>query len=481
MRHFFGLAACAVLLAACQDTQAPLGPRAPEFVPSFAVTLDPALTEALATATESDTLEVVVSFDEALTTAPDLINAILDLGAGVIGFEHLPMVAAYATPAQITTIQTLVGVRSMDLNTSERTLNQQVIGSVQADQVHALGITGKGVGIAILDTGIDAGHPDLAFGTKTVQNVRMVGNTKDLYHFKGKENSTLKKGAKLFVENVENTDTDNGHGSHVAGTAAGTGEASDGKYKGVAPGAHLIGINASAGGFLPRIMLLAGFDYILDRQKDYNIQVVNNSWGSRGEFNPESSIAIATKEVHDAGVTVVFAGGNSGPDQNTMNPHSVAPWVISVAAGCKLGEDPTNSRAHCNDGRDRVLGDFSSRGIPGDPIYHPDILAPGIHTVSTRSSTGLAIGAFALTHDASICKIATEHVAYYTCISGTSMASPAVAGIVALMEEASGGTLTPDQALEVLARTAKPLDGYAEWEVGAGYADALAAVKALKK
>jgi len=78
----------------------------------------------------------------------------------------------------------------------------------------------------------------------------------------------VKKGFELFVENVPNTDTDNGHGTHVAGTAAGWGRASNGKYAGVAPGAHLIGINASAGGFLPLIMILAGFDYILEHQKE---------------------------------------------------------------------------------------------------------------------------------------------------------------------------------------------------------------------
>ena len=480
MKRFLSLALCAVLATACQDAQTPTAVGTPEFAPAFGISVDPALTDALAGATEGDTLEVVVSFDETLTTASTLVGAILDLGAGVIGFEHLPMVAAYATPSQISVIQTLAGVRSLDANTGHKTLNREAVRSVQADQVHALGVTGKGVGIAILDTGIDAGHPDLAFGSKTVQNAKMVGNSRDLYHFKGKTNSTLKKGAKLFAEGIENTDTDHGHGSHVAGTAAGTGAASDGKYAGVAPGAHLVGVAAAVGGSLPTIMLLAGFDYILDNQKEYNIQVVNNSWGGAGQFNPESSIAIATREVHDAGITVVFAGGNDGPDQNTMNRHAVAPWVIGVAAGCKLGEDPTNSRAHCPDGRDRVLGDFSSRGIPGDPLYHPDILAPGIHMVSTRSSTGLGVGAFALNHDATICSIATEHVAYYTCISGTSMASPVVAGIVALMEEASGGTLTPDQALKVLTETATPLAGYAEWEVGAGYADALAAVRAAK-
>ena len=425
-------------------------------------------------------------------TADAFTDAVQLTGAGVIGFKHLPMVAALATPAHVVAIQALPGVRSVYLNASQELLNKEGGESINADDVHALGITGKGVGIAILDTGIDGTHPDLDFPSKTVQNVKAGVNTKDVYEFPGRDETTglktpkpVKKGAEIFVENLENTDTDNGHGTHVAGTAAGNGTASAGKYKGVAPGAHLIGISAAVGGSLPTLLLLAGFDYIIENQRKYNIQVVNNSWGSSGAFRPTSPIAIATKETHDAGITVVFAAGNSGPAQNTMNPHSVAPWVISVAAGCKTTNDANfaNWQARCKDvnGRAPVLASFSSRGIPGDPLYHPDILAPGVRIVSTRALTGAFVNALALRDDATACAIATEHVDSYTCINGTSMASPHIAGLVALLEEASGGKLTPDQALAALQSTARKLDGFGEWEVGAGYADALAAVKAVRK
>jgi serine protease AprX len=70
---------------------------------------------------------------------------------------------------------------------------------------------------------------------------------------------------------------------------------------------------------------------------------------------------------------------------------------------------------------------------------------------------------------------------YYTCASGTSMATPHVTGVVALMQEAAGGRLTPDQVATVLTQTARPLPGFAEWEVGAGYVDALAAVNAVRR
>jgi serine protease AprX len=169
--------------------------------------------------------------------------------------------------------------------------------------------------------------------------------------------------------------------------------------------------------------------------------------------------------------------------------------VISVAATCKIGvADPTNSESHCmlddgsnpiaptdNEPRAHVLADFSSRGVPGDPLYHPDISAPGVHIVSTRASTGTALNALDLSHDARICNISPLNQPFYTCASGTSMASPHIAGVVALMQEAAGGTLTPAQVLNALTSTARPLPGYAAWEVGAGFVDAYAAVMAVKK
>ena len=487
--------ALSLLVAACQESLVPVAPSdtdRPAFLALESIDVDPALSAALSTAASTDQLEIIAVFDPAATTAQAFGDAVQLTGAGVIGFRHLPMIAALATPAQATAIQSLSGVRSLYLNTSQSLLNKEGVASINADQVHALGITGKGVGIAILDTGIDGAHPDLAFPSKTVQNVKAVANTKDVYEFAGRDSLTglrtpkpVKKGAELFVQNLVNTDTDNGHGTHVAGSAGGDGTASAGKYRGVAPGAKLIGVSAAVGGSLPTLLLLAGFDYIIDNQREYNIQVVNNSWGSSGAFRPTSPIAVATKATHDAGITVVFAAGNSGPSQNTMNPHSVAPWVISVAAGCKTTSDANaaNWQARCKDpnGRAPLLASFSSRGIPGDPLYHPDVLAPGVRIVSTRAITGAFVNAVALRDDATTCAISTEHVSGYTCINGTSMASPHVAGVAALLEEASGGTITPDEVLAVIQRTARPLTGFGEWEVGAGYTDALAAVLAVKR
>jgi serine protease AprX len=449
----------------------------------FCAPLDPALEAVLGPANGADALEVIVNFDDGVTTAETLTEAVLAAGAGVIQFRHLSMLAALATPPQIAAIRALPGVQSIYLNRRLQYLLAESVPSIRADAVHASGITGRGVGIAILDSGIDGLYnPDVAYPTKTIQNVKAVADLRDLFTFANWPEEIpgpIAQGAAIFIENLPNSETSTGHGTHVAGIAAGSGTASGGKYTGVAPGANLVGVGV--GDVLFLFWVLAGFDYILDHRERYGIEVVNNSWGTTGEFDPEDPVNEATWAVHDAGIAVVFAAGNEGPGANTLNPYSVAPWVISVAAGCKLVADPTDSAVRCNDGRDRVLADFSSRGIPGDPMYHPDITAPGVRIVSARASTGVVMTVLDLNEDALACAIAPAHLLFYTCASGTSMAAPHVAGVIALLEEASGGTLTPDQALEVITRTARPLPGYALWEVGAGYLDALAAVEAVRQ
>jgi serine protease AprX len=495
----------AVVLAACSD--APLVPDQPQSPKQFNVT-DADLATALAAAAPTDRLEVIATFDPQFTAGDVVQSAILDLGAGALGFKHLPMIAALATPAEIAAIQALPGITGVYLSTVEKPLNREAVTSVKADQVYAyspgVGYDGRGVGIAIIDTGIDATHPDLALGSKTVQNVHTAGHSKDFYEFAGRDTLTglktpkeLKKGAKLWIENVANTDiSQSGHGTHVAATAAGSGIASAGKYHGVAPRAHLIGVNASAPGGFPAVLILAAFDYLLEHQRDYNIQVVNNSWGSAGVYDPNEPIPQAAKVLHDRGITVVFAAGNDGPDQNTMNRRSVAPWVISVAAACKKGglevwvagycrdeivratDGTPGLRFSADDGRDGLLAFFSSRGIPGDPIQHPDVLAPGARIVSARASNAIdGTANEASWRNTADCYGHTD-VVRYMCISGTSMAAPVVTGVIALLEQATGGRITPDETLNILMSTATAMPRYEFWEVGAGYVDARAAVTA---
>ncbi|MGH7672367.1 MAG: S8 family serine peptidase, partial [Gemmatimonadales bacterium] len=369
-----------------------------------------------------------------------LAQQVMDLGAGARALKQLPFVGALGTP-----------------------------------------VSGRGIGVAILDSGIDGVYQqDVRFPERTVQNLKVVANQRDIVCFKG-----VPCAGSIYVEDLGNSETSVGHGTHVAGIAGGDGTMSGGLYTGVAPGANLVGIGT--GDILFIFWALAGFDYILQNQDRYNIKVVNNSWGTTGEFDPDDPVSVATKRVHDRGITVVFAAGNCGtgdptgidcptPDESQLNPYSVAPWVIGVAASCSA-TDTLARGLHCQPGG--MLADFSSRGLPGDPLYRPTVTAPGVHVLSARASTGTVLNALDANHDfdlTSSCGLRTEFAAFYTCASGTSMASPHVAGVVALMQERAGGRLTPDQVRSLLAQ-ASPLAGYAVFEVGAGLVNALEAVR----
>ncbi len=437
--------------------------------------IDPVLSADLANRGPSDQVQAVVNFDPTVTSSAQVTDAIQNLGAGTVTFNNLDSVGVLATSAQINAIASLTGVIEIYANRQLQFLMAEANSFIRADTIwNTLGITGAGIGVAILDTGIDGNHPDLAFGPKTVQNVKIVFNQTDVFSTKGKPATQP-----LYVEGLADTDTSSGHGTHCAGISAGNGTASGAFYQGVAKDANLLGIGTGDTLFI--LWALAGFDYLLDHAQQFNVKVVNNSWGSSGgsqAWDPKDPINKATKKVHDRGITVVFAASNDGPAPDTMNPYAEAPWVIGVAAGCY-----PQDAVHCPDG---LLTDFSSRGLPGSAQFHPTLTAPGAHLVSTRAVTGVYLNAADANHDATICPIAAGNLQYYTCASGTSMAAPHVVGTVALMQQAAGGRLSPDQVKKALVNTAQPIlknDGtpYALWEVGAGYLDAYAAVRAVMR
>ncbi len=319
--------------------------------------------------------------------------------------------------------------------------------------------------VVVNDSGIDATHNDLKFGSKVIQNVQTLTDSETLTGF-----TSL-----LTVEGVPNTDSHVGHGTHCAGILGGTGQASGNRYAGVAPGAKLIGTGSGIGLFV--LNALGGFEWSLANQFQYNIRIISNSWGGGGDFDPNNPVNIATRLAYDNNIVVVFAAGNSGPGPDTHNPYSKAPWVISVAAGTKEGG----------------LADFSSRGIPraerladSDPnndFDAPSITAPGTGrefdsnatkftaaVVSTRSLTNVVSNG--LTDDT---EIPVAYLPFYTQISGTSMACPFAAGVAALMLDADP-TLSPDEVKSIMQQTASRMPGREEWEVGAGYVNAHAAV-----
>ncbi len=211
----------------------------------------------------------------------------------------------------------------------------------------------------VIDSGVDATHADLQFGTKVIQNVQTIVGAGTLPGFT----------SNISIENVPNTDQSVGHGTHCAGIIGGTGIRSGGQYAGVAPGAKIIGSGLGAGLFV--LNAIGAWEWGLANQYNYNIRVVSNSYGGSGDFNPNNPITIASKMAYDRNIAVVFAGGNSGPGKGTYNPYAKAPWVIGVAAGTKEGG----------------LAGFSSRGLPRDErltnenalddFDAPTITAPG--------------------------------------------------------------------------------------------------------
>jgi subtilisin family serine protease len=439
-----------------------------------AATLGPSLVSKLnGLANASPVGAVIVSFNTSTgLNASHLTTLTL---AGVSRGYVLPslgMVAAPATAGQVRTLAANPAVRSIWLNDRLQYFNNQTrvltgVDRMRNDpgfaQLHqGLPVTGQGVGVLVNDSGIDATHSDLPLTSHVVQNVLSLLDVATVANF------TLLPA----VENVADTDTNTGHGTHCAGIVAGTGAASNGRYAGVAPGANLIGFGSGAALFV--LNGLGGFEYALANQSRYNIRVISNSWGGSGAFDPSNPISLASKAAHDHGIVVVFAAGNSGPGQDTMGPEAKAPWVIGVAAGTKEGG----------------LASFSSRGVPkaqrpaGD-FNAPTITAPGTgrefaadsgrftaDVVSTRSKTNIFANGEISGNDV---ELAPTDLPNYTEISGTSMATPFVAGTVALMLSADP-TLTPDEVRSILTQTASQMPGFSEFEVGAGYVNVYAAI-----
>ncbi|HEX3067633.1 MAG TPA: S8 family serine peptidase [Thermoanaerobaculia bacterium] len=415
-----------------------------------AAVVDPLLQSKLGSVS-GELLPAVVTYNTQPTATDLAALRLLGVRYGV-ALRQLPMVGVWATANQIRQIATGSRVRSIYFNKQLSYFNREgtaLIGASEQRTMPGFGYSGRGIGVAIVDSGIDATHPDLPFGTHVKQNVKvLIGGAGLGSPFDGVVPPT-------YLENLPNSDTTSGHGTHASGSIAGLGTESGGKYAGVAPGADLIGV--STGEAIAILWALEGFDYVLTHQYTYNIRVVSNSWGTSGPFDPEDPVSVASKVLHDRGITVVFAAGNEGSGNNTLNPYADAPWVIGVAAADKQGR----------------LASFSSRGIPGDPIYHPTITAAGVAIVSTKAN------ATPLGQAGQCTGLTVAETPWYACMDGTSMATPQVAGACALLLEANP-TLTPDAIKSAIVATATPMAGYGQHQVGAGFLNVLAGLDAVK-
>ncbi|MGC4762179.1 S8 family serine peptidase [Micromonospora sp. DT46] len=279
---------------------------------------------------------------------------------------------------------------------------------IGAPEAHRNGWTGRGIRVAVLDTGIDATHPDLAGRVAQTRN---------------------------FTEESAPGDVV-GHGTHVASTIAGSGAASGGRMQGVAPDATLLDGKVCETYGCPESAILAGMQWAAVEQRAH---VINLSLGGfdTPEVDPlEAAVNTLTAQT---GALFVISAGNSGRFAPVSSP-STADAALSVGAV----------------DRDDSLADFSSRGPrTGDDALKPDITAPGVGIVAARSRDGV-IGDPAGTG--------------YVAMSGTSMAAPHVSGAAALMAQMRPGSKA-GEIKALLMSSAKPNPELTAYEQGAGRVD----------
>src|SRR5215207_7873833 len=309
------------------------------------------------------------------------------------------------------------------LNSLSR-LAQPMVHSIRADRAWYR-TTGRGVGVAVIDTGIAGDVPD--FQTPGWQGSRVVASA---------------------VTNPCATDANDnyGHGTHVAGLIAGNSllYPSDnrffGRYMGVAPRANLVSVKVSDDdGNTTVLDVIHGIQFAVDNRAEFNIRVINLSLSSAvAESYKTDPLDAAVEQAWFSGLVVVTAAGNEGVanDGVTFAPAN-DPWVITAGA---VDDRGTWTRL------DDILASWSSRGLTQDGVHKPEVLAPGARIVSTLAPNS---------DFAHLCPECVVDSGRYFRAGGTSMSSAVVSGAAALLLEAHP-TWTPAQVKGAL--TSKLVD-----------------------
>lgn len=287
--------------------------------------------------------------------------------------------------------------------------------TMEAPFPHGLGYEGEGITVAVIDTGV-APHDDLVKPRNRIVGFRdLVNDKKQPYD-------------------------DNGHGTQVAGIIAGNGFSSNGKYAGVAPKANILGIKAldkNGGGTTSDI--ISALSYIVEKKDSLNIDIVNLSLGTPPNNNPaKDPLVRAVEKCVDAGLIVVTAAGNNGPDEKTILSPGTSDNSITV------GAVDDNRTIEIEDDK---IASFSSRGPTPQGIQKPDLVAPGVN-IRSLSNTKLDS---------------------YTSLSGTSMATPLISGSIALLLNKNKG-LKQKQVKDILLDNCIKLDSNLQSQ-GAGMLD----------
>ena len=359
--------------------------------------------------------------------------------AGCKKKKDLPLINSFTAKVNAKTMEKLVmdgSVKKIWLDGKVKAVLDIASPTVGAPEVWERNVTGKGIGVAVLDTGIYP-HPDLAGRILVFKD---------------------------FVKNKTKAYDDNGHGTHCAGDIAADGSKSDSLYRGTAPGCNLIGVkvlDSQGSGFLSTV--IQGIQWCIENKDRYGIRVISLSLGSTATLSyEEDPVCLAVEEAWNNGIVVCVAAGNDGPEPRTISSPGIDPLAITVGAS----NDKNSVRFN-----DDAVAEFSSRGPTIDDLAKPDVLCPGTNIISLRAPKST------LDYSNKTARVGDDYIS----LSGTSMATPICAGIVARRLEADI-RLTPDEIKEIIKSTAKPLPGLSEYEQGSGLVDAKECViKVLEK
>jgi serine protease AprX len=376
-------------------------------------------------------------------------DAVVESLRGTLG-RRLSLVGGQVAEVPDTALDTLAslpGVAGISLDRGVQGTLERTGATIGAHWIREnLGYDGTGIGIAVIDSGVTSWHDDL--GANRV--ARFVD----------------------FVNFQSGAYDDYGHGTHVAGILAGSGYDSEGRRRGIAPGASLLVekvLDANGQGYISNV--IAAIDYAVANKDALGIRIINLSV-SAGVYESYTTdpLTLAARRAVEAGIVVVTAAGNLGRNAAGQTQYGGigapgnAPWVITVGASSHMGTA---------DRRDDTVAGFSSRGPSAiDFSAKPDLVAPG---VGTESLADAASTLYLTKPGARLWGTIPTATEPYLALSGTSMASPVVSGTIALMLQANPG-LTPNLVKAILQYTAenkhfKPL------AQGAGFLNARGAVE----
>lgn len=359
--------------------------------PTLAAVLDSPEVSAAARGSQQPEIRIIVAHKP----FPETMAAAAAVGAVTTQSydKVLPGSAMIATPNAIKALATRPDVEMIWLDEEVHTTLDVSVPLLKVPEVWAEGITGKGVLVGIVDTGIDHDHPDLT------------GRIKASKDFTGEGD-------------IDN----NGHGTHVASIVGGTGAASQNKYRGVAYECEYViakVLRGNGGGLMSDV--IAGVEYCVDQEA----QVINLSLGGGSANDGTDALSVACDNAVDLGVVLCVAAGNSGPAAGTVGSPACAHKVITIGATDK------------QDG----IASYSSRGPTSDGRVKPDVCFPGSSITAARAKNT---------------SMGTPLNDFYTTASGTSMATPHATGTCALILQ-KAPALTPAEIKALLMGNTKNL------------------------